>query len=31
MRGKDLAPNYFFEDENRLAYANIKAKDSVHP
>lgn len=25
MRGKDLSPYYFFEDENLLAYASIKA------
>ncbi|NYF26091.1 hypothetical protein [Sporosarcina sp. JAI121] len=31
MRGKDMASTYFFEDENRIAYANIKAKNHVHP
>lgn len=25
MRGKDLTPNHFFEDENVVAYASIKA------
>lgn len=25
MRGKDLSPNHFFEDENLVAYASIKA------
>ncbi len=26
MRGKDLAPTNFFEDENRLAYASIECE-----
>ena len=31
MRGKDLMPTYFYEDENLLAYAIIKAENNVHP
>lgn len=31
MRGKDLAHPYFFEDENRLVYASIEAKNHVQP
>jgi hypothetical protein len=31
MRGKDLAPTNFFEDENRLAYASINVKNHVQP
>lgn len=31
MRSKDLTPNYFFEDENVVAYAKINAKNNVHP
>lgn len=27
MRGKELTPNNFYEDENLVAYASIKAKD----
>ena len=27
MRGKELAPNYFYENENLVVYANIKAKN----
>jgi hypothetical protein len=28
MRGKEVNPNYFYEDENLVAYASIKTKDS---
>ena len=31
MRGKDLMPTNFYEDENLLAYASINAEDNVHP
>ncbi|MFS0576157.1 hypothetical protein AB1K83_10995 [Sporosarcina sp. 179-K 3D1 HS] len=31
MRSKYLMPNYFFENDNLIAYANIKAKNNVHP
>lgn len=31
MRGKDLAPSNFFEDENRLAYASIESENHVQP
>ena len=31
MRGKDLTPTNFFEDENLLAYASINAKNHVQP
>ncbi|HJF32457.1 MAG TPA: hypothetical protein K8V56_11880 [Sporosarcina psychrophila] len=31
MRSKDLTPTQFFEDENLVAYASIKAKNHVHP
>ena len=31
MRSKDLVPTYFYEDENLLAYAIIKAENNVHP
>jgi hypothetical protein len=27
MRGKELMPNYFYENENLVAYASIKAKE----
>ncbi|WP_066259414.1 hypothetical protein [Neobacillus drentensis] len=27
MRGKELAPNYFYENKNLVVYANIKAKN----
>ena len=31
MRGKDLMPTNFFEDENLLAHVSINAKGNVHP
>ncbi|MBT2698832.1 hypothetical protein J7E79_15645 [Bacillus sp. ISL-40] len=30
MRGKEFTPNNFYEDENLVVYASIKAKDSRH-
>jgi hypothetical protein len=30
MRGKEVMPNNFYEDENLVAYASIKVKDSRH-
>ena len=31
MRGKDLMPTYFFEDENLLAYASINSEKQCTP
>ena len=31
MRGKDLMPTNFYEDENLLAYASIKAERQCTP
>ncbi|MFZ0443729.1 MAG: hypothetical protein WAM95_03565, partial [Bacillus sp. (in: firmicutes)] len=31
MRGKDLMPTNFFEDENLLAHVSVNAKGNVHP
>lgn len=27
MRGKDFSPNYFFEDDHRVAYASLRGED----